>query len=238
MTVPPWVLPPQLTSVGAARNRSVADGAATARCSSARASRTRWPRAPRSSRWRPRRDDGRPRTAGVHGGTSAGRPSSPTATKTTVQDVASANMPTCGSAADTVTSMCMLERPVCTSSARVSTSSPDEIGRANVMLPTYTSRSRCRLQPTAHAYAALSIHSRTRPAATRVSPSAATSVGVASRRSTTSRVPVLISPVPSWPMPACPTVRSSPAARFSAHRVGSVGSTLVVAGDSHRWRGS
>jgi len=75
----------------------------------------------------------------------------PTATKTVVHEVAKVYVPICGSAEDTVTSMCMLDRPVCTSRASTSTTSPESIGRAKFTLPTYAVTQYPPLQPTAQA---------------------------------------------------------------------------------------
>ena len=88
------------------------------------------------------------------------------------------------SADDTVTTTCMLDRPVCTMRARTSMRLPGGIGRRWRTLPTYAVTQYAPAQPTAHAYPALSIHSMTLPAATE-RPPAAVSAGVARNRRVT-----------------------------------------------------
>ena len=73
---------------------------------------------------------------GVKVGTATGRPSPSTATKTVMHRVASVYSPDFGSADETTTRMCMLVRPVCTSRASTSTSSPIATGRVKRTSPT------------------------------------------------------------------------------------------------------
>ncbi len=76
--------------------------------------------------------------------------------------------------------MCIDERPVCTTRAVTSTSSPTSTGRVNRTFPTYAVTAYVPLQPAAAAYPALSIHSSTRPAETE--PDWPASVGAARKR--------------------------------------------------------
>ena len=73
---------------------------------------------------------------GTSGGTGVERPSSSTATKMIRQRVAGASSRVRGWPDATSTVMCIDERPVCTTRAVTSTSSPTSTGRVNRTLPT------------------------------------------------------------------------------------------------------
>ena len=73
---------------------------------------------------------------GTSAGTGVERPSSSTATKMIRQRVAGAISRVRGWPDATSTVMCIDERPVCTTRAVTSTSSPTSTGRVNRTLPT------------------------------------------------------------------------------------------------------
>jgi len=75
-------------------------------------------------------------SVGTHSVTAIGRPAELTATNTMRLSVALVKVPVARSPDRTTTRMCMLLRPVCTSWAVTSTSSPNLTGRENRTLPT------------------------------------------------------------------------------------------------------
>ena len=151
ITVPPCAAPPKFTALGGARNRICDRGAAVS-------SVYTWPSmaflmvsraAIRDVAIAPSARSASVR--GVHSGTGAGRRSSSTATKTSMQVVAGSYRRERMSAASPVTATCTLDRPVCTTLACTATSGPGAIGRVCWTFPTYAVTQYRPLQPTAQA---------------------------------------------------------------------------------------
>jgi hypothetical protein len=101
---------------------------------------------------------------GAHWRTVVGFPAWSTATMMMMQWVELSNSPVFASADETSTRTWMLDLPVWITRASTSTSSPGLIGRVKCTLPTYAVTHDRPDHPTAQAYPALSIHSKTLPA--------------------------------------------------------------------------